>query len=346
MAELIQIEQFISLSADHPVIDVRSPSEFNQGHIPGALNIPLFNDHERKIVGTTYKQVNKEAAMYAGLEFAGKKLAALAKKGEKRAGRNKTLMVHCWRGGMRSKSMVWLFETLGLTCYLLEGGYKSYRRFIREEFNKQMKLKVIGGRTGTGKTDILHHLNGKGEQVIDLEGLAHHKGSAFGALGESPQPTTEQFENDLCEIILTLDRNQYVWIEDESRNVGKCVIPGELYGKMRDSELIFLDIPREKRALHLVKHYAAYDREALKGCILKIQKKLGGAQTKEALESIERADFYQTAMLTLRYYDKAYMHSLDKNHDRYHLIPSDIVDPVINGELLQKHIFAPKRPGV
>jgi len=338
MADLIQIEQFLSLSAQHPVIDVRSPSEFNQGHIPGALSIPLFDDQERKVVGTAYKQVNKESAMYAGLDFAGKKLVKLAKEGEKKAGRNKTLLVHCWRGGMRSRSMAWLFETVGLTCYLLDGGYKSYRRYVREEVSGPLKLHVIGGRTGSGKTEILHHLMRIGEQVIDLEGLAHHKGSAFGALGELPQPSTEQFENNLCKEISSLDRKKSTWIEDESRNVGRCVIPGELYSMMRESDILFLDIPREKRALHLVNHYAAFDGEELKACVIRIQKKLGGDRTKEALESIDREDYYITAMITLLYYDRAYMHSLDKNHDSYHVIPSEVVDPVINAKLLQKHL--------
>ena len=337
MADLIQIEQFISLSAFHPVIDVRSPSEYNQGHIPGALNIPLFDDHERKVVGTTYKQINKQAAMYIGLEFAGGKLVELAKEGEKKAGKNKTMLVHCWRGGMRSKSVVWLFETMGLKCFILDGGYKSYRRNVHDEFKKPLKLNVIGGRTGSGKTEILHHMEKIGEQVIDLEGLAHHKGSAFGALGELPQPSTEQFENDLCKNLLQLDRSREIWIEDESRNVGKCVVPGEIYSGMRKSDILFLDIPREKRALHLVKHYAEYHPDGLKQCVLKIQKRLGGDRTKEALESIDSEDFFKTAMLTLQYYDKAYMHSLSNNHDSYHVIPSDEVDPVINTELLRKH---------
>ena len=339
MAELIQIEHFISLSASHPVIDVRSPSEFNQGHIPGALSIPLFDDLERKVVGTSYKKVNKEAAMYAGLKFAGKKLVELAKEGEKKAGKNKTLLVHCWRGGMRSKSMAWLFETVGITCYLLEGGYKSYRRYVHEEFSRPIKLNVIGGRTGSGKTEILRHLKMDGEQIVDLEGLANHKGSAFGALGELPQPSTEQFENNLCKELSQLERSSDVWIEDESRNVGRCVIPGELYARMRKSKIIFLDIPREKRALHLVKHYAEYDRKGLKECVLRIQKKLGGDRTKEALESIDREDYYNTAMLTLHYYDKAYMHSLDNNHDNYHVIHAEDVDPAINTKLLQRHFI-------
>ncbi|MCD4709679.1 MAG: tRNA 2-selenouridine(34) synthase MnmH [Bacteroidales bacterium] len=334
MADLLKIESFISLSAKHPVIDVRSPSEFQQGHIPDAINIPLFDDHERKVVGTAYKQENREAAMYAGLEFAGEKLVKLVKEGERIAGKNRTLLVHCWRGGMRSKSMVWLFETVGMTCYLLEGGYKSYRNYVREVLALPLNLLVIGGRTGSGKTAILHHMRKSGEQVIDLEGLAHHKGSAFGALGEIDQPSTEQFENELCREILPLDSEKVTWIEDESRNVGKCVIPGELFSRMREAEIVFLDISRELRARHLVGDYAQYKQEALRACILKIEIRLGGDRTREALEAINREDYYQTAMITLHYYDKAYMYSLEKNHERYQIISSGDVDPVVNAELL------------
>lgn len=337
MAEQITIDSFISLSASYPVVDVRSPLEYQQGHIPGAVNIPLFDDQERKVVGTAYKQVNREAAMYAGLEFAGKKLVKLAKMGERLAANKKTLLVHCWRGGMRSKSMVWLFETLGIKCYLLEGGYKAYRSYVRDILASPLNLLVIGGRTGSGKTAILHHLKEKGEQVIDLEGMAHHKGSAFGALGESDQPSTEQFENELCQIIAVLDPEKVTWIEDESRNVGKCVVPAELYSKMRESEIIFLDIDRELRARHLVKDYASYDQEALRACVIKIKKRLGGDRTNEALEAIEREDYYQTAMITLHYYDKAYMYSLEKNHKKYEVLPSKDVDPAVNTELLIKY---------
>lgn len=334
---MIQIEEFLALSDNFPVIDVRAPLEFEQGHIPGAVNIPLFDNHEREVVGTKYKQMNKEAAMYAGLEFAGKKLVQLAKQGEKIAGKNKTLLVHCWRGGMRSKSMVWLFETLGLTCYLLEGGYKSYRRYVKDVVARPLNLRVIGGRTGSGKTAILHQMDQLGEQAIDLEGLARHKGSAFGALGEKEQPTTEQFENDLCLKILELDPGKVTWIEDESRNIGKCVIPGEFYARMRESNLVFLDISRELRAEHLVVDYASYEVEDLKACVLKIGKRLGGDRTREALESIELGDFRNTAMITLKYYDKAYMFSLEKNHKQYHILPSENVSPLVNAELLLRH---------
>ena len=338
MAELIQIEQFITLSAKFPIIDVRAPGEYAQGHIPGAFNIPLFDDEERRVVGTTYKQVNKEAAMYAGLEFAGKKLVKLAKEGERLSGNRKTLLVHCWRGGMRSKSMVWLFETIGLNCYLLEGGYKSYRRYAREVVDRPFYLRVIGGCTGSGKTEILEYLDKTGEQVINLEALARHKGSAFGALGEDPQPTTEQFENKLCHVMDSLDTGKPVWIEDESRNIGKCVIPGEIYGKMKAARILFLDIPREKRARHLVKQYAEFPEEELVQCVLKIQKKLGGDRTSEALTSIANGDFYTTAMISLHYYDKAYLFSLEKNHEEHWVVTSSEVNPQKNAERIKAYV--------
>lgn len=337
MAELTAIDSFITLSARFPVVDVRAPLEFQQGHIPGAVNIPLFDDHERKVVGTAYKQVNREAAMYEGLDFAGKKLVKLAKEGERIAGNKKTLLVHCWRGGMRSRSMVWLFETMGITCYLLEGGYKSYRRYVREILAGPLNLRVIGGRTGSGKTAILHALSKRGQQVIDLEGLAHHKGSAFGALGERDQPTTEQFENDICRVMAALDPGKVTWIEDESRNVGKCVVPAEIYARMRESEMVFLDIEREQRARHLVDDYARYDRSELRACVLKIEKRLGGERTREALEAIEAEDYFRTAMITLHYYDKAYMYSLEKNHEKYRVLSLQDVDPEINAELMISH---------
>jgi tRNA 2-selenouridine synthase len=200
-----------------------------------------------------------------------------------------------------------------------------------------LNLRVIGGRTGSGKTAILHHLDQLGEQVIDLEGLANHKGSAFGALGEREQPTTEQFENDLNRKVLELDPGKVTWIEDESRNIGKCVIPGEFYTRMRESSLVFLDISRELRAEHLVADYASYKAEDLKACVLKIGKRLGGDRTEEALKSIETGDFRSTAMITLQYYDKAYMFSLEKNHENYQILPSENVDPVVNAGLLLRH---------
>ncbi|RPI43758.1 MAG: hypothetical protein EHM46_03680 [Bacteroidetes bacterium] len=225
-----------------------------------------------------------------------------------------------------------------MTCYVLEGGYRSYRRYLREQFSLPCNLKVIGGKTGSGKTAILQYLGKAGEQVIDLEGIAHHKGSAFGALGESPQPATEQFENDLLERLSGVDRARPLWIEDESRNIGKCVIPGEFYDRMLEGELFFLDIPVEARAGYLVGEYAAAEPGQLKACIARIEKKLGGDRTREALEAVDRKDFFHAAMITLHYYDRAYMYSLEKNHKRYRVISSGVVDAGINAALLQNNL--------
>lgn len=335
MSEIIDIEKFLEYSDQGiPVVDVRSPGEFEQGHIPDALSIPLFSDEERAVVGTKYKKVNREAAMIAGLDFVGKKMVQLAKEGIKAAGRNKKLLVHCWRGGMRSESMAWLFGTMGLTCYLLEGGYKSYRRHLRNTLEQALDLITIGGKTGSGKTEILSLLEASGEQIIDLEGLANHKGSAFGALGELPQPTTEQFENQILQQCRKFTPEKRVWIEDESRNVGRCVVPGELYNQMKENLTLFLDISRELRAERLVTDYAGYEKEQLTFCVNKISKKLGGDRTEESIESIEKGEFYQSAINILQYYDKAYMFSVQRNHKNYIRIPSESIDPAFNMKLL------------
>ncbi|MEZ5069967.1 MAG: tRNA 2-selenouridine(34) synthase MnmH [Bacteroidales bacterium] len=334
MAERIALEEFLVRSGRIPMVDVRSPSEFAKGHMPGARNIPLFDDRERSVVGTAYKQVNREAAIYAGLEFVGKKMTALVKAGERAAGPGRKLLVHCWRGGMRSESMAWLFETLGLQCAVLEGGYKTYRRHIREQFARTREIRILGGRTGSGKTQILPLLRESGQTVIDLEDLANHKGSAFGALGEEPQPTTEHFENLLGTALSAVGEDSPLWLEDESRNIGRCVIPGEFYEQMKDAPVYFLDIPREARARYLVDDYATHDPDELKACVHRIQKRLGGDRTQAALESIDRRDFLETARITLEYYDKAYLYSLEKNHRDPVRVPADTVNARENAKRL------------
>jgi len=340
MADILNIEEFLEYADRNqvPIVDVRSPKEYDRAHIPGALSIPLFNDSEREVVGTKYKQINREAAMFAGLEFVGKKMVQLAKSGIKIAGRKKTLMVHCWRGGMRSESMAWLFGTMGLQCYILKGGYKSYRSYLRNVLQKPLKIIIIAGKTGTGKTDILKLLEKEGEQVINLEELANHKGSAFGALGEMPQPSTEHFENLLLDRIRLLDPEKRIWIEDESRNIGKCALPAELYDQMKQARTLFLDIPQDLRAERLVVDYAKYEKDHLISCVQKIQKKLGGDRTNDAIRSIEEGDFRSSAVNMLQYYDKAYMFSLEKNHSQVERVQSSSLDPEENMKLLMQSV--------
>ena len=186
----LTIEEFVQKSENIPVIDVRTPAEYEMGHFVGAINIPIFTNEERAKVGTSYKKKGKQIAVIEGLEFVGVKLADFSRQALKIAKDNK-LLIHCWRGGMRSASMAWLFETVGLEVYTLIGGYKAYRNHVFSTFDNIEKLTILGGSTGSGKTEILLNMREEGEQIIDLEGVAHHKGSAFGRLGEKyKQPTS------------------------------------------------------------------------------------------------------------------------------------------------------------
>ncbi len=307
MADILPIEIFLPLTDTLPLVDVRSPAEFAQGHIPGAVNIPLFDNDERAIVGIGYKNGGKEHAVQLGLEIVGPKLANFVKQA-KRLAPKKEILIHCWRGGMRSGSMAWLFETAGMKTYTLEGGYKAYRRYIREQFSRPVKMLVLGGYTGSGKTDILKILEKQGEQFLDIEGIAHHKGSVFGPLGQRPQPTNEQFENNLADVWRKFDFSRTLWTEDESRQLGKCVLPDPLFFQLREAPLIKIVVPKNERVKRLVKEYGEFPMEALEEQLVKIRERLGGQNLKEALAALKTGDLEKVASLTLQYYDKAYAH--------------------------------------
>lgn len=307
MPQKLAIEEFLSMSGKLPLVDVRSPKEFAQGHVPGAVNIPLFNDEERAQVGIRYKQGGKENAVQLGLEIVGPKLAGFMKLAIKMAPK-KEIMVHCWRGGMRSGSMAWLFETAGMTAYTLGGGYKAYRHYIREAFSNPARVVVLGGYTGSGKTDILKEIEKAGEQFLDIESIAHHKGSVFGLLGEEIQPTNEQFENNLAAAWLKFDFEKTIWVEDESRHLGFCGIPDPLFQQIRKAVSIKVIVPKPKRKMRLVHDYGNFDKAILKEQLIKIRGRLGGQYLNVALEALEASDLYQVVTIALQYYDKAYEH--------------------------------------
>ncbi|MBN2236467.1 MAG: tRNA 2-selenouridine(34) synthase MnmH [Bacteroidales bacterium] len=305
MANQVSAKEFLELAISLPIIDVRSPAEWALGHIPGSFNIPLFSNEERAIVGTRYKKAGKEFAVEKGLEIVGPKMLDFVRQAKKIA-KNKELLVHCWRGGMRSGSMAWLFEMAGLTATTLVGGYKAYRNYIRNEFDQEAKLIVLGGSTGSGKTDILKELEKSGEQFLDIEGIANHKGSAFGTIGQEPQPTNEQFENNLAHAWLAFDRTKHIWVEDESRNLGINGIPDPLFKQMRSAKLWRITVHKDARIKRLVKEYAHVDDALLVDSIHKIEKKLGGLLTKQCLDAIQEKSYDFVADITLDYYDKGY----------------------------------------
>jgi tRNA 2-selenouridine synthase len=311
MTKPLPVEQFLEKSKTIPIIDVRSPGEFERGHIVGAVNIPLFENDERAEVGTRYKKVGKESAFLLGLDIVGSKLSGFVKKANKIAPEREVL-VHCWRGGMRSGSFATLLGSAGMKVSLLTGGYKAYRNHILDAFHKPLNIIILGGKTGSGKTEILYELEKQGEQILDLEGLANHKGSSFGMLGQAPQPMTEHFENMLYEKLAKLDTSRRIWIEDESRNVGCCNIPDSLWQQMRIAKTAFIDVDKQIRIERLVSEYAQFSFEELKSATDRILSRLGGQHHKAALEALQNGNFSMGTNIALTYYDKAYLHGLSK----------------------------------
>ncbi len=311
MTEPISVEEFLEKSRTIPVADVRTPAEYEKGHIPGAFLFPLFNNGERAEVGTLYVQEGRPAAVLKGLQLAGPRLEAMARRGLEIAGGG-SLLLYCWRGGMRSQSVAWLMEKVGIRCYTLENGYKAYRNHLLGFFNNiPPTIHVLGGLTGSGKTERLLQMAAAGEQVIDLEGLANHKGSAFGNLGNPPQPSTEHFQNLLFRAFSQMDPSRPVWLEDESRNVGRCSLPDGLWEKMQQARFFLLETSREERINRLMKEYACFDPALLETSIFKIQKRLGFDQCQKAVEAC-RSGHIQTALeICLAYYDKSYTYQLE-----------------------------------
>lgn len=305
MVEKLDIEAFLKRANGHPLIDVRSPSEYNHAHIPGAINLPLFSDEERAEVGTTYKQQGREAAMMVGLTHYGKNMQRIVSDLKEQTS-DKHLFIHCWRGGMRSGVVSWMLDLFGYKVTVLNGGYKSFRHTVLQSFDQPKNLIVLGGKTGSAKTEILHALSVAGKQITDLEKLAHHKGSAFGDLGETEPPSQEQFENDLFESFSKLDLAAPIWIEDESQRIGLVNIPNGLWKQMREARLLYLDIPFDARLKYIVATYGKFDAGNLKAATKRIQKKLGGLETNHCLNYLEAADFTNAFSILLKYYDKYY----------------------------------------
>jgi len=309
--QILIVEEFMTFKKSIPVVDVRSPAEFLEGHIPNAINLPIFSDEQRAIVGTIYKKQGRRPAIEKGLEFVGPKMAQFAHKAVEIASNGK-LLVHCWRGGMRSESMAWLFERVGIECFILQGGYKSYRNYLLEEAGKIPNLIVIEGHTGSGKTEILHHLKQSGEQIIDLEGLANHKGSAFGGIGQTEQPTTQQFQNDLFDQVFEFDLAKKVWIEGESQKVGRVFLPDTLWDRMNEAHGIEILVPQSERISRLVSDYGRLPEEQMEHAIFSLVKRLGIQLMNEILEDFRKKNLASVAEKLLGYYDQAYQYSRDK----------------------------------
>ncbi|MDA3900442.1 MAG: tRNA 2-selenouridine(34) synthase MnmH [Spirochaetes bacterium] len=344
MAEKIEIARFMEMAKTIPIVDVRSPGEYEAGHIPGAVNIPLFDNDQRAEVGTIYKQTGREPAIMRALEIVGPKLTWYVNETKKHAV-NGEVLVHCWRGGMRSSSFAWFCETVDISVSLLDGGYKAYRRYIRESFLLAQNLIVVGGFTGSGKTEILGELQKMGEQVIDLEKKANHKGSAFGAIGQKEQPTTEQFENDIAIEWLTFDMQRPVFVEDESLKIGTVVINENLFSLMRDVPLFVIQIPREERICRIERDYCVVPAEVLVEIVKRIERRLGGDRCHECCGLFLSGDYYNAISILLDYYDKGYAHGMSKrNQDKMTVVEVPTGDPAEAARALLRSVYAAKQP--
>lgn len=334
----VSINEFISLAAENqfPVFDARSESEFNHAHFPGACNLPLLVDEHRAIVGTIYKQKGHEEAVISGFELAGPRFHHIIRSARTTAPEGKILM-YCWRGGMRSKILAWLLDQAGFDIYLLEGGYKSFRRWTAAVFEEQRNVIVLGGPTGSGKTTILNALALLGEQVIDLEALANHKGSAFGALGKGEQPTNEQFENLLALQWNKTDASRWLWLENESRTIGSCSLPARVFSAIRSGPVMDVRIGMERRRKRILDEYAIFPIGILKATTIKIGKRLGPQHLKRAIEALDANDLGTWLTIVIHYYDKLYAHgnSLREPHSVFQVDLECTVDEHLAREVLQ-----------
>lgn len=359
----VDITEFLELGKRYPVLDVRSPSEFQHAHIPGAVSLPLFSNEEREKVGTTYKQQSREDAIKIGLEFFGPKMRKMVEEVEaiisaREEGMMKEgpisghrashiVLVHCWRGGMRSAGVAWLLDLYGFKVYTLAGGYKMYRHYVRQTFARSYNLIVVGGFTGSGKTVVLKELEKKGEKIIDLEAIASHKGSAFGAIGQPMQPSQEMFENLLSAelrkkvgVHIEIESQHPIWIEDESQRIGLVNIPEVFWDRMRQSNIYFIEIPFEERLQYIVNCYGSLDKERMADAIIRIRKRLGGLDAKLALTYLREDNMSDCFTILLKYYDKYYLKGLNNRSNIDSLINTitcERVDAVTNSEEILRY---------
>lgn len=310
----LSIQEALTQTGSYCWIDVRSESEFARAHIPGAINLPLLNDEERALVGTTYKLEGREAAVQLGLRLMGPKfesyyqsLLNVAKT------HNKKLLLHCWRGGLRSQIAATLVQWSGLPATMIQGGYRSFRHWVFSMLEAPRDYVVISGHTGTGKTEVLHLLEKADANVIDLEGLANHKGSALGGLGLPAQPKNEQFENLIAISLLRCKPNQPVFIENESRTIGHCAVPQGLWERMQVARYIELNVDRDTRIQRILLEYGTFPVEDLKSQTQKLRKRLGGQHEQAAILALEEGNLKHWVELLLVYYDKSYTHFLEKH---------------------------------
>lgn len=305
----INIEELKTLG--HPIlVDVRSEGEFSEATIPGSVNIPLFNNAERAEVGTTYTQTSPSLARELGLRIVSPKLPDIVKKVEELSKKG-PLVLFCWRGGMRSKSLASVVDLMGIPVYRLQGGYKAYRTQIVDYYENQLPFQVVvlRGNTGVGKTELLKKLRAEGYPAIDLERLANNRGSVFGAIGLGSSPSQKKFEGLLYEELEALSQFSYIIVECESRRIGRVTLPASIFTAMKEGIQILHCDSMENRVQRLLREYAAVPdalRE-IRTALERLVKTLGHVKVQELRTLLDGGCLDRfTERLLVEYYDKLY----------------------------------------
>ena len=302
------------------IIDVRTPAEFAEDHIPGAINCPVLSDEERIAVGTLYKQVSPFEARKVGAALVAKNIAQHLQTRFRDHPKSWRPLVYCWRGGQRSGAMCIILAQVGWAAHKLEGGYKTYRRDVLDKLAtlpQNFSLRVICGPTGSGKSRLLAALSHSGHQVLDLENLAQHRGSVLGRLPEQAQPSQRWFDSALLQALQKLDPARPVYVEAESNKIGTITLPDALVGAMHAGACLLVETPLEVRVAGLLEDYRHYlaNPETLIAHLQMLHRFHGSKQLEHWTELIHAGDFAAlVAELLTLHYDPSYFRATSKHY--------------------------------
>lgn len=313
------------------LVDARSPDEFAEAAIPGAVNVPVLDNQERAEVGTLYKQVGKRQARHRGVEIVAPKIPSMIDQiARLQLETSQPVVVYCWRGGTRSLALTQFLQLAGIPARQLSGGHKGFRRHVLDFFERGQwaKLLVFRGLTGVGKTHCLHRLAERGYAVIDLEGLANHRGSAFGNLGLPPQPSQKTFEALLWDELRKTPCDGYILAEGESRHIGRIALPARVYETLQVETSIWLHASLQARVRNILNDYPAVDqlKEEFTQPICALKDRLGKETTTRYLELLGNGQWSElVSELMENYYDPLYRHTLPERRVEVDLEPEDTV---------------------
>ncbi len=315
MSRPVQFSATPDFTAYSEIIDVRSPAEYTEDHVPGALNYYVLDNEERAQVGTLYKQVDAFTAKKTGASLVAANIAHWIATQLVDRPRDYRPLVYCWRGGQRSMSMATVLAQIGWEVTVIEGGYKRYRRWVQDELAQQFATQpmiILAGLTGTAKTELLQRLEDAGEQVLDLESLAVHRGSLLGELPDEPQPQQKYFESLLAQRVQQLDQQRPLWVEAESNKIGNLYCPAPLWQRMRQAPSIQVRAPLEARVAYLLHHYERFlhDPQALKDKLIHLKARQGRAVIDHWFSLIDSGAWETlVAELLEHHYDPSYRRS-------------------------------------